>query len=144
MLNEKVRVVASAGRRDGEKILVLAGVLNIDTIFDFQNAMLEEASLVLIIDFSGVPFMDSAGLGAVVGAYVRAQKAQSRIVFAGMNERLKALVEMTRLGQLFPMYSTNRRTDRAALQKKNPTLRKRAWGSPKGQTAKHGPAGRLA
>jgi anti-sigma B factor antagonist len=106
MLNEKIRVVASAGRRDGERILALAGVLNIHTIFDFQNAVREEASPVLIIDFSGVPFMDSAGLGAVVGAYVRAQKAQSRIVFAGMNERLKALVEMTRLGQMLPMYST--------------------------------------
>lgn len=106
MLNEKIRVVASAGRRDGERILALAGVLNIHTIFDFQNAVREEASPLLIIDFSGVPFMDSAGLGAVVGAYVRAQKAQSKIVFAGMNERLKALVDMTRLGQMFSMYST--------------------------------------
>lgn len=106
MLNEKIRVVASAGRRDGERILALAGVLNIHTIFDFQNAVREEASPVLIIDFSGVPFMDSAGLGAVVGAYVRAQKAQSKIVFAGMNERLKALVDMTRLGQMFSTYST--------------------------------------
>lgn len=106
MPTENIQIVTTAGARHGEKVLALTGALNIHTIFDFQNAVRTDASPVLIVDFSGVPFMDSAGLGAVVGAHVAAQRAQHRIAFAGMNERLKALVEMTHLGSLLRIYAT--------------------------------------
>ncbi len=44
------------------------------TMFEFQATVRADASRALIIDFSNVPYVDSAGIGALVGAYVTRQK----------------------------------------------------------------------
>jgi anti-sigma B factor antagonist len=77
-----------------------------ETTLEFQRVVRAESSPVLIVDFGGVPYMDSAGLGAIVGAYVSAQKAQRRIALTGMNERLRALVELNRLSKILAMYTS--------------------------------------
>ncbi len=106
MNKENIQIIRSVGPKNGTKILHLKGSLNIHTIFDFQNAIRAENAEALIIDFQGVPFIDSAGLGALVGAYIAAQRANRKVAFAAMNTQLKALIEMTHVNQLFPMYAT--------------------------------------
>lgn len=91
----------------------MKGPLNIHTVFEFQDAVRNDASPVLIVDFSGVPYVDSAGLGAMVGAFVSAQRAQRKLAFAGMNEQVKVLAEMTHVNQLFRPYATAEEADRA-------------------------------
>ena len=67
---ENLQIVSSQGAREGQTmILSLKGPLNIHTIFNFQNAVRAETASAVIIDFSGVPFIDSAGLGALVAAH---------------------------------------------------------------------------
>ena len=44
-------------------------------------------------------YMDSAGLGAIVGLYVSARTAKSQLKLINLNERLKELFSITRLGQ---------------------------------------------
>lgn len=106
MASEKMQMSASQGARDGEKILSLKGPLTIQTTFDFQSAVRAETSPALIVDLSEVPFVDSAGLGALVGAHVTAQKANRKIAFVGVNSRVKALMDMTHVSQLFRVYPT--------------------------------------
>jgi len=106
MPTENLQIVVSPGNREGQKILRLKGSLNIQTIFGFQSAVRAESSPVVILDFSGVPFIDSAGLGALVGAYVAAQKKPQRIVVACLNTQVKALIEMTKVSQLIKAYDT--------------------------------------
>jgi len=60
----------------------------------------------VILDFTGVPFIDSAGLGALVGAYVATQKVQRKMVVAGMGSQVKTLIEMTKVSQLIQSYDT--------------------------------------
>ena len=114
-LNHGLKIVTSGGARPGEKILRLSGTLNIHTIFDFQNTVRaeEQSASALIFDFSEVNYIDSAGLGAVVGAYVSAQKMQRKLAFAGMNERVKALVSMSHLMQFFKPVATVEDAERA-------------------------------
>ena len=106
MTNENIQIVASDGAHSGQRILRLRGPLNIHTIFDFQAAVKKEESPTVIVDFSGVPYMDSAGLGAVVGAFISAQRSNRKVAVAGMNERVKALVSMTHVSKLFQPYAT--------------------------------------
>jgi len=80
--------------------------LNIHTIFEFQTAVRDESSPTLILDFHGVPFIDSAALGALVSAHLSRQKANRKIALAGMNSQVKALLEMTRVVQFFNIYSS--------------------------------------
>ncbi|MGD0963759.1 MAG: STAS domain-containing protein [Candidatus Acidiferrales bacterium] len=106
MPNENLQIVTSPGSRDGSKILRIKGPLNIHTIFEFQNALRAESSSTLIIDFAEVPFIDSTGLGAMVGAHLAAQKVNRKIVFAAMNSQVKALLDMTHVSQFFNTYPT--------------------------------------
>lgn len=106
MTKENLQVVGSGGSREGLRILHVKGSLNIHTVFNFQEAIRGETAAALIIDFSGVPYIDSAGLGALVAAHVGAQRAARRIAFSGMNTQVKALIEMTHVSQLFKNYPT--------------------------------------
>jgi anti-sigma B factor antagonist len=106
MENENLQIVVSSGNRDGQKIMHFKGPLNIKTVFGFQSAVRAENSPGVILDFTGVPFIDSAGLGALVGAYVAAQKVQRKLVVAGMGTQVKALIEMTKVSQLIKAYDT--------------------------------------
>ncbi|MGD1211170.1 MAG: STAS domain-containing protein [Candidatus Acidiferrales bacterium] len=105
MADDKLEIITSVGPHD-EKVLGLKGPLTIKTLFAFQAAVREQGSSALIIDFSGVPFMDSAGLGALVGACVALQKTHRKLAFAGMNPQVKALLEMTHVTQFFRIFPT--------------------------------------
>jgi anti-sigma B factor antagonist len=112
---ENMQVVASDGPHAGQRILRLKGPLSLHTVFEFQNLVRSETSPNLIIDFSGVPFIDSAGLGALVGAHISAQKARRRLSFAGMNTQAIALLEMTRIRGMFSIYPTIEEAENAAV-----------------------------
>jgi anti-sigma B factor antagonist len=103
---DKLQIAVRPGARPGSKVLILQGPLTIRTIFDFQNAARTETDPTLIVDFSGVPFIDSAGLGALVGACVASKKANRKMIFAGMNEQVNALVDMSHLRQFFSTFGT--------------------------------------
>lgn len=104
MAEKNIQIIASIGARDGHKILTLKGPLNIHTVFDFQNAVRDETAPTLIVDFSGVPFIDSAALGTLVATHLSTQKANRKLVIAGLNSQVKALLDMTRVSHFFNIY----------------------------------------
>ena len=103
--SENLQIVASQSSR-GLRILSLKGPLSMRTLFKFQETVRSESSPVLIVDFSDVPFIDSAGLGAVVAAHVNARKSGRRILFAAFNSQARAALELTHLNQVFSTYHT--------------------------------------
>ena len=106
MARENLQVMGLDGAREGQRILQLKGSLNIQTVFTFQEAIRKETGSALVVDFSDVDYIDSAGLGALVGASVSAQRMMRKIAFAGMNKQVTALLEMTHVTQLFKTYPT--------------------------------------
>ncbi len=61
---------------------------------------------VLILDMHEVPYMDSAGLGLIMNYYVAAADHGRRFLLAGVNERVKALFEMTRVQGVLTSFPT--------------------------------------
>jgi anti-sigma B factor antagonist len=104
MLSGNFRIDAAPGSHSGQKILAISGPLTIHTLFQFHEAVRAEAQPAVILDFTAVPHMDSAGLGALVSAHVAAQKAGRQLVLAGANKHVVALLEMTHVEQLFHRY----------------------------------------
>ena len=86
-----------AGERDGSTILKLVGPLTISTMFGFQNELRAVKTEVLIIDLSETPYMDSAGLGLIMNSHVAAMDRGGKLLLAGVNDRVKALFEMTKV-----------------------------------------------
>src|SRR6202034_2562944 len=103
---ENMQAVVKEGRQAGQRVVSLKGPLSIHTVFEFQNLIRSESSPHLIIDFSGVPFIDSSGLGSLVGAHISAQKPRRRLSLAGMNMQVSTLLEMTRIRGMFSIYGT--------------------------------------
>ncbi len=106
MASDKMDIVTTVGTREGQKVLALKGPLTIHTIFDFQSAVREQSNTAVIIDFSNVPFMDSAGIGALVGARVALQKANRPLAIAALNTQVKALLDMSKVSPFFRIFST--------------------------------------
>ena len=62
-------------RNDGVPCLVVAGEIDLATAGVFETAaaaLLDERPRALVLDFSGVPFCDSSGIGVLVRLYNRA------------------------------------------------------------------------
>lgn len=92
------------GARPGTQIVRLSGPLTLANIFDFQREMRAgELPSVRILDLSQVPYMDSAGLGAVVNCHTHSQNRGARLIVAGTSERVFALFRSTRIDSVLTM-----------------------------------------
>ena len=102
------------GSKDGQRILRLRGPLLITTLFDFQAKVRASDARALIIDFSDVPYVDSAGIGALVGAYVTHQKDGRSLSLVGVSDRVHNALEVTRVNQFFRFFNSTKDAENAA------------------------------
>ncbi|MGA3042752.1 MAG: STAS domain-containing protein [Bryobacteraceae bacterium] len=91
---EDLRIEPSPGSRDGIRILKLIGPFTLKHVFEFQGAVRHEPARLTIIDLSGVPYMDSAALGSILGFHVSCQRHGSQYALAGASHRLQTLFKV--------------------------------------------------
>lgn len=60
----------------------------------------------VIADLSGVPLMNSSGLGMLVGASTTLRNVGGALAVAGANDKLRELFRMTRLDAVLALYPT--------------------------------------
>lgn len=94
------------GSKQGQTVLRLEGPLTLNNIFSFQNSVRSDPAAVLIIDLSAVPYIDSAGIGSLVGAHISRQRDGRKLALVGVNERVAGTLEITQVGQLFAVFAT--------------------------------------
>ncbi len=94
----------SNGAKDGVLVVTLDGPLLLSNLFDLQSELRGLKTPCLILDLSGVPYMDSAGLGVLMNGYVSAQNNHREFLLAGVNERVRALLEMTKVDKILRSY----------------------------------------
>jgi anti-anti-sigma factor len=94
------------GTRPGEKVMVLDGVLNAETATLFRDSVRQNDSTVLVVDMSLVRSVDSSGLGVIIGAYVSFENRCSRLLLAGLNDRVWDLFRMCHIEDVFKRYPT--------------------------------------
>lgn len=81
-------------RNDGAHVLEVEGVLDIFTIEDFDNSLLELHDVSsLTIDLSRLTFIDSTGIGALLRAIYLAQEQNFPIHLTGMSEGIREMFE---------------------------------------------------
>ena len=103
-----------SGSREGIRILRLAGPLTLANIFGFQSQVRADTSHALILDFTNVPLADSAGIGALVGAYVTRQRNGRSLGLVAVNQRVHQALEVTRVESFFRFYGTITEAEQAA------------------------------
>jgi anti-sigma B factor antagonist len=94
------------GTQPGQRILSLTGPLVLTTVFDFQKTVRADESRSLIIDFANVPYVDSAGIGALVGAYVTRQNGKRSLALVAVSDRIHNALKVTHVDQFFRFFDS--------------------------------------
>jgi anti-sigma B factor antagonist len=103
---DNLQVTSREGVMPGHKIVELTGPLTMSTLFPLRETLKSTSDPVVILDFTGVPYMDSAGLGLLVHAQVSSQNAGRRFAVVGMNERVRTVLRVTHVDRLFLSFGT--------------------------------------
>ena len=90
---------------DEEAVIRLSGRLDMNASPDFGRAVLalflKGKCKNLTIDLSGVPLIDTSGLATLMEILVMAGDRSVQLVFVGLNERLRYLIEVNGLTGFF-------------------------------------------
>jgi anti-sigma B factor antagonist len=87
-------------------VLSLRGPLTMENVSPFLNAVRREDAPTMILDFTGVPYLDSSGLGSLVSACTSCTKAGRRMALTGVNKRVLKVFEITKVEPIFLMFPT--------------------------------------
>jgi len=96
-------------RPGGVAMLEVQGEVEIYTAPRLREAIvhaLEEGYTRLIVNLEGVQYLDSTGLGALVGGRARARERGGNLVLICTQSRLLRLFDITGLNQLFALCQT--------------------------------------
>jgi len=91
---------------NGTHILRLSGPLILSTLGEFQSRVRADRSNHLVLDLGDVPYVDSAGIGALVGTYVRHQRDENGLTLVGVNERVRSALKIAHIEQFFRFFDT--------------------------------------
>ena len=107
MWDENLTITTAQDTAEGERVLALNGPLTIATLFGFRDAVrAEKTAKTIILDFSHVPYVDSAGVGAIVNAHVTCVNTGRRLLLAGVQDRIRTLFQVTRVDEVLKVFPT--------------------------------------
>jgi anti-sigma B factor antagonist len=87
-------------------VLRIHGPILLGNFFPLQSEVRADSSDLLIIDVADMPYIDSAGIGCLVGAHVSRENSGRKLVLVGANERLLTSLKVTKVDKLFTFAPT--------------------------------------
>ena len=88
-------------------VLRLSGVFDRSQIPQFHQsiqALINAEAQQILLDFQDVIFMDSSGLGALVGALKAIEAAGSKLLLCSLRSEVRMLLELTDVDQFFEIF----------------------------------------
>jgi len=95
--------------RGGVVILTAAGRLNMvaaPRLKQLVDAVAADGQARIVVDLSGVVFIDSSGLGALIGGLKTARQAAGDLRIAGATEQVLGVLGLTNLDRILRPYPT--------------------------------------
>lgn len=100
MAQQKVEIdIADA---EGYRVMTPSGDLDVYTVGSLRDAigrLIDEGTPKVVVDLDGVPFMDSSGLGALMGGVRRLREAGGDLAIACTREQHLKLFTITGFGE---------------------------------------------
>jgi anti-sigma B factor antagonist len=106
MPQTQLEIVRQSGTNGDLLVSVLSGKLSLETVHDFMSTMRTEPAARLVLDMSGVSFLDSAGVGALVSLFVNRRNNGKTLALAALTQQGTAVMQVSGLLKLLPVYST--------------------------------------
>lgn len=95
--------------RDGWRVLRLAGEVDVATaprLRDRLVQLINEGPPQVVVDLSGITFIDSMGLGALISGLKRARALDGDLRLVGATDHVAKVLAITRLDQAFMVSDT--------------------------------------
>ncbi len=102
-------IEVNIGSRDGATVVAPVGEVDLSCSRDLQHELhqvLRDAPPKVIVDLSGVPYMDSSGVATLVEAMQRAHKGGTTLVLCCMRDKVRSIFEIARLDKVFTIVDT--------------------------------------
>jgi anti-sigma B factor antagonist len=106
MTHARLELEKLAGSEGDRLILGLKGPLSVETVPNFIQTVRPERTAYLILEMSGVSFLDSAGLGALVQMFVHRRNKGQTFALAGLTQQGNAIIQVAGLRNLLPTYAS--------------------------------------
>lgn len=90
-------------------VLSLRGELDLHNSPRLRNLLqplVEKRPVKLILDLTGVSYMDSSGVGTMVEFKRRMERGGGRLILAGLQQRVRSVFEITQLDKFFTITAT--------------------------------------
>ncbi|SRR6266404_1411280 len=94
-------------RKDRPNVLPLAGEIDLyisPIVRTSLNGMIAKKPKQLVVDLSGVAYIDSAGLAAVIEAMQEVEAYGGKFALTGLQKTVRSIFEMSRLDQVFSIF----------------------------------------
>ena len=91
----------------GRTLVAVGGEIDVYTAPKLRErlvAVIDSGSYHLVVDLEGVEFLDSTGLGVLVGALKRVREHQGSLRLVCTRERLLKIFRITGLAKVFAIY----------------------------------------
>ncbi len=70
-----------------------------DVLMDAYRRASEDDARAIVLNFSGLDYMNSGGIGLLVTVLVRAQRQRQRVLAYGLSDHYRQIFELTRLDE---------------------------------------------
>ena len=90
-------------------VAAVQGDIDLSRSVEFQHQLLlllDENPQRLVVNLSGVPYMDSSGVASLVKVLSRTRRAGTTLTLVGLSPRVKSLFQITRLDGVFQIVAT--------------------------------------
>ncbi|MCH7770867.1 MAG: STAS domain-containing protein [Bacteroidetes bacterium] len=73
---------------------------------EYLHKLMDKGKKHVVIDLSGVKFMNSSGLGMLIGALTTVKKADGQLKLARVTDKIESLLIITKLITIFESFDT--------------------------------------
>ena len=95
--------------RDAASVVSLRGEIDVYTAPRLRQALIdlvEGGATDIVVDMTKVDFLDSTGLGVLVGGLKRVKSKEGELRLVVTAERIMKIFDITGLSKVFPMYGS--------------------------------------
>ncbi len=110
--------VQSQPTPEGFQVITVVGWVTVKNKATFEETIDKSHGIDIILDLTGVQYMDSSGLGSLLKSYVAAQKYGGRVALAGLIPRVRDLLQLTKIEPLFRIFPTPAEAIQAFVKEK--------------------------
>jgi len=90
-------------------VLTIKGEINAiaeSALMEAYTQATNAGAKVIVLDFTGLEYMNSSGIGLLVTLLIRTQRQKQKLIAFGLGEHYQQIFELTRLNEAIGIYPT--------------------------------------